>query len=341
MQKTLDVKLNRLRGNPDSREFILVYAADADMAYGVPAPGATYPPQPGARYAFPSMQEYYLHLEELIREEAVEVMLASVSAMDVLARDRRLFDDSPVTPAIRANDTTDIWGGRGARYAQSPSRPFASTTLDEARWGTLLPAPGQIPDVNLGLYSITFNNDLEADVRSLEAFKDFRVAATRQGFRYFLEVFNPNVADLGMPPELTPHYVNDQIARMLAGIPRASRPEFLKVAYNGPAAMEELAHYDRSLVVGILGGASSTTYDAFKLLAEAKRHGARLALFGRRIKNAEHPLSFVRMLRAVADEALAPEEAVRAYRGDLERLGIPPRRSLEEDMQLYSPGLLA
>ncbi len=28
MQKTLDVKLNRLRDNPDSREFILVYAAD-------------------------------------------------------------------------------------------------------------------------------------------------------------------------------------------------------------------------------------------------------------------------------------------------------------------------
>ena len=340
MHKVLDAKLEHIRNNPECREFILVYAADADMAYGIPTPGATYPPQPGARYAYPSIQDFYLHLEELVRERAVEVLLASVSALDVLARDKRLFDESPVTPAIRANDATDIWVGRGARYAQSPSRPFATTTLDEARFGTLLPAPGQTPDVNLGLYSVTFNNDLEADLRSLEAFKAFRISAVRAGFRYFLEVFNPNSVDLGLAPEQVPQYVNDQIARMLAGIPRASRPEFLKVAYNGPAAMEELAHYDSSLVVGILGGSSSTSYDAFKLIAEAKRHGARLALFGRRIKNAEHPLSFVRMLRAVADEAISPEEAVRAYRGELERLGIPPRRNLEEDMQLRSPGLL-
>ncbi len=340
MHKTLDVKLERIRQDPDSREFILVYAADADMAFGVPTPGAPYPPRPDARYAYPSMQEFYAHLEELVCAEAIEVLLASVSAMDVLAREKRLFDDSPVTPAIRANDATDIWVGRGARYAQQPSRPFATTTLDEARFGALLPAPGQQPDVNLGLYSVTFNNDLDADLRTLEAFKAFRIEAARVGFRYFLEVFNPNVADVGMPPELVPHYVNDQIVRMLAGIPRASRPEFLKVAYNGPAAMEELAHYDSSLVVGILGGSFSTTYDAFRLIAEAQRHGARLALFGRRIKHAEHPLSFVRMLRAVVDGALSPEEAVRAYRGELERLGIPPRRSLEEDMQLHSPGLL-
>ncbi len=340
MQKTLDVKLDRIHNHPDNREFILVYAADADMAYGIPTPGAAYPPQPEARYAYPSIQEFYAHLEELVREEAVEVLLASVSAMDVLAREKRLFDNSPVTPAIRANDTTDIWVGRGACYAKSPSRPFATTTLEEARFGTLMPAPAQAPDVNLGLYSVTFNNDLEADLRSLEAFKAFRITASRAGFRYFLEVFNPNIAALGMPPEQVPHYVNDQIARMLAGIPRASRPEFLKVAYNGPSAMEELAHYDSSLVVGILGGSSSTSYDAFKLIAEAKRYGARLALFGRRIKNAEHPLSFTRMLRAVADETISPEEAVRAYRGELERLGIPPRRSLEDDMRLHSPGLL-
>ncbi|MBN1920649.1 MAG: hypothetical protein JW892_05350 [Anaerolineae bacterium] len=340
MRKTLDAKLEHIRKNPECREFILVYAADADMAYGIPAPGATYPPHPGARYAYPSIQDFYLHLEELVREEAVEVLLASVSAMDVLAREKRLFDDSPVTPAVRANDTTDIWVGRGARYAQSPSRPFATTTLEEARFGILQPAPGQTPDVNLGLYSVTFNNDLDADLRSLEAFKAFRISAVRAGFRYFLEVFNPNSADLGLAPEQVPHYVNDQIARMLAGIPRASRPEFLKVAYNGPAAMEELAHYDSSLVVGILGGSSSTSYDAFKLISEAQRHGARLALFGRRIKNAEHPLSLMRMLRAVVDGAISPEEAVRAYRGELERLGIPPRRSLEEDMQLHSPGLL-
>jgi hypothetical protein len=41
-----------------------------------------------------------------------------------------------------------------------------------------------------------------------------------------------------------------------------NRPVFLKIAYHGPTAMEELASYDPHLVPGILGGSSGTTYDA-------------------------------------------------------------------------------
>ena len=175
---------------------------------------------------------------------------------------------------------------------------------------------------------------------TLERFREFRIEAAQKGFRYFLEVFNPNIADCGLDPEVLPDYVNDQIARLLAGIPRASRPEFLKIAYNGPDAMEALVNYDSSLIVGILGGAASTIYDAFRLLADAKKHGARLALFGRRIKAAEHPLSFVKHLRGVADEALSPEEAVKAYHGDLQKLNIPAKRDLAADMVLTTPALL-
>jgi hypothetical protein len=339
MQKTLDLKLEAIRTDPGSSEFILVYAADPDMSRGIPAAGAYYPPRQDNHPIYFSMQAYYASLEEIVRQEQIDVLLASVSTMDVLAREKRLFEGSPVTPAVRANDTTDIWKGRGAHYAAHPSRPFATTTIEEAQYGTLLPSAGQTPDVNLGLYSVTFNNDLEADLHTLERFKAFRVEAARKGLRYFLEVFNPNVDEVGLTPEELPHYVNDQIARMLAGIPRASRPEFLKVAYNGPQAMEELARYDSTVVVGILGGPASTTYDAFKLISEAKKHGARLALFGRRIKESEHPLSFVQVLRQVADEHISPEEAVRAYRAELERRHLPPRRNLEEDMRVFSPGL--
>ena len=71
------------------------------------------------------------------------------------------------------------------------------------------------------------------------------------------------------------------------------RPLFLKIVYHGPAAMEALARYDRSLVVGILGGSAGTTFDAFHMLWEAKKYGARVALYGRKINNAEHQLSFV------------------------------------------------
>jgi len=137
-----------------------------------------------------------------------------------------------------------------------------------------------------------------------------------------------------IPGELLGGFINDLIARTLAGVASAGRPLFLKMVYHGPKFMEELVSYDRHLVPGILGGSAGTTYDAFKLLAEAKKYGARAALFGRKINNAEHQLSFIQFLRWIADGQITPEEAVRAYHGVLGSLQIAPKRSLEEDMQL-------
>ena len=102
------------------------------------------------------------------------------------------------------------------------------------------------------------------------------------------------------------------------------RPLFLKVVYHGPAAMEQLAGYDSRLIVGILGGASGTTFDAFHQLWEAKKYGARAALYGRMINNAEHQLTFIEHLRGLADGRLEPPEAVRSYHAALQRLGIAP-----------------
>ena len=330
MKKSLDTKLADIRTNPNSDAFIIAYAADPDMSKGL----AT------LTDATPTIQAYYDDLTDLTEQAKIDVLLTSVSTMDVLAREKRLFDASTVTPAVRANDTTDLWDATGAAYTTLPSRPFASPTIEEAQYGTLLPQPDQKPDIDLGLYSITFNNDLDTDWLSMMQFKTFRTEATRKGFRYFLEVFNPNVADCGVRPEDIPTYVNDQIARMLAGIPRASRPEFLKIAYNGPEAMESLVNYDSTVVVGILGGATSTTYDSFKLISEAKKHGARVALFGRRIKGAENPRAFVEVLRNVADGLVSPEEGVKIYRNALDKLGIAPLRNFEDDMVLFTPGLV-
>ncbi len=108
------------------------------------------------------------------------------------------------------------------------------------------------------------------------------------------------------------------------------------MVYHGPKAMEELVHYDPHLVVGILGGSAGTTYDAFKLLSEAKKYGARVALFGRKINNAENQLAFIHFLRLIADGEIEAEEAVRAYHGVLQKLGIKPHRSLDDDMQLQT-----
>jgi hypothetical protein len=108
------------------------------------------------------------------------------------------------------------------------------------------------------------------------------------------------------------------------------------MVYHGPKAMEDLVRYDPHLVVGILGGSAGTTYDAFKLLSEAKKYGARVALFGRKINNAENQLAFIRFLRWIADGEITAEEAVKAYHGVLQQLGVKPHRSLEEDMVLQT-----
>ncbi len=331
--KTLDQKLASLRADSRAKDFILADAKDADMAWGIASPGVTYPPKSGQR-ANQGMAPFIEQMRELTRSGLLDIMLASTSTMSVLAHRENIFVDSPVTPAIRANDTTDVWVGRGARYREKPSRPFRTTSLQEAQYGSVTAPRTGTPKVNLGLYSITFNNDLDADLDAHEAFRAFRAEAAAAGFDYFLEVFAPNIADAGMPPDQIPGYVNDMLTRCLAGISRAHWPRFLKIPFFSPTAMEELAGYDPELVVGILGGSSGTTYDAFKLLTEAKKYGARVALFGRKIKDAEHPLTFVRYLRLLADDQISAEEAVKAYHGDLQKLGIPSRRSLANDMTL-------
>jgi hypothetical protein len=75
------------------------------------------------------------------------------------------------------------------------------------------------------------------------------------------------------------------------------------------------------------------------MLADAKKYGARIALYGRKINNSEHQLAFITFLRLIADDEISPEEAVRAYHGVLQEFNINPYRSLEDDMQLTNPAV--
>jgi hypothetical protein len=47
-------------------------------------------------------------------------------------------------------------------------------------------------------------------------------------------------------------------------------------------------------------------------------------------------LAFVEFLRLIVDGAISPEDAVRAYHGVLERLGIKPQRKLDDDLVLQT-----
>lgn len=320
MKSRLIKKLERIRKNPSSREFIIADAKDADMAWGVPSPGEIYPPS-GNVPRFRTIPEFHEQIRAIARQGIVDIMLASISTMSLLAHRERLFDSLDVTPAVRINDTTDVWCPRSGRYREHPSLPFASGFIEEAQYGNFTAESKDGPTVNLGLYSITFNNQTPIDREALLAFKEFRSEAQRKGFNYFMEIFAPNV-DAGLRPEQIPSFVNDNICRMLAGVPAAGRPVFLKIPYFGPRALEELVAYDSSIVVGVLGGSSGTTYDAFKLLADAQKYGARVALLGRKIKDAEEPLTFITFLRRIVDGETSAEEAVKAYHGELHRNGF-------------------
>jgi hypothetical protein len=334
--KSLDVKLARIHADPrGGKDFILADAKDADMALSIGAPGRSPEAYPGeVRYR--SLSEFRDVIQRIVEEELVDIMLMSASTSEVLTIHQRLFDRSSVTPSARVNDTTDIHIIRGSKYPQQPSLPFRTATLDHIQCGHLDCKPDERPlGANLGLYSITFNNDSVLDRAALEEYKQFRLEAERKGFRHFLEVFDPNRSE-AVAPEQIPAFINDAIVRTLGGVTRAGRPLFLKMVYHGPKAMEELVHYDPHLVVGILGGSAGTTYDAFKLLSEAKKYGARVALFGRKINNAENQFAFIRFLRLIADGEVSAEEAVRAYHSVLQQLGVKSQRSLEDDMKLQT-----
>jgi hypothetical protein len=320
--RSLDAKLAAIHANPGGApDFILADAKDADMAFGLAATGVD-PATGRAR----SLAEFRDQIREVVRQGLVDIMLMSASTNDVLAGDEGLFAGSTVTPAVRANDSTDIHVLAGAPYPKQPSRPFRTPRVDEImRGGT-----------SLALYSITPAGDAERDAVALEAYRDFRAEAERAGLRHFLEVFSPNVP-VSMPD--IGRFLNDFVARALAGVPGPGRPVFLKLPYYGPRVMEELVAYDPHLIPGVLGGSAGTTYDAFRLLEDARGHGARAALFGRKINRSEHQLTFVRHLRAIADGRIGAAEACRSYHADLERLGIRPNRPLTDDLQLTDPAL--
>ena len=323
MIKSLDAKLARIHaGKYTQKDFIIADAKDGDMGFGTTCPG----PIRGTN-KLKSKTQYLEAMTEMTKAGLVDIMLMSTSSAEAL-HEKKVFAKSKVTPAVRLNDTTDIWSQRGENYKQDFSQPFRTARPEKAK---------RVSD--LGLYSVTFSNDVDADLWSLENYRQFREEATKAKMRHFLEVFNPAM-DIGLKPSELGHYINDSIVRCLAGVMRAEQPTFLKMQYNGAAAMEELASYDpQNLVVGILGGARGTTRDTFELISQAERHGARVALFGRKINFAEAPLELVRLMRMVIERLVSPGEAVKIYHGYMIKNKMHPDREIAEDNEITDPVL--
>lgn len=317
----LNQKLDRIRnGAYRPQEFIIADAKDGDMGGGAGATGI----DPETGLALPAAV-YRSAMKEMVSSDLVDIMLTSLSSAEVLEAEG-VFSKHDITPAVRLNEGTDIWGHRGADYRNHPARPFRTARIDRAR-----------AICDLGLYAVTFYNDVDRDIAALNAYSEFRDEASQAGMRHFLEVFNPAFPidtgdeDIGI-------YINDAIVRCLAGVASPERPLFLKMPFNGARAMAELAAFDpENLIVGILGGSAGTTRDTFELISQAERFGARVALFGRKIYFAEDSVEIVRSMRRVVEDEMSPIEAVKAYHDHISKNGLTPTRSLEDDLQVTDP----
>src|SRR6266567_3127435 len=111
MEKCPDRKLQRIHADPRGcKDFILADAKDADMALSIGAPGRS-PEAHSGEVRYRTLQEFRDIITKL-----VDIMLMAASTSEVLTIQKRIFDNGPVTPACRANDTTDIHIVRGSRY---------------------------------------------------------------------------------------------------------------------------------------------------------------------------------------------------------------------------------
>ena len=174
-EKSLDLKLARIVADPACRDFILADAKDADMAFGLASPGLAPGGSPGMG-PFRSIGEYRDSIREIVRQGLVDIMLMSASTSEQLAIEEGLFVASHVTPAVRMNDTTDIWLAAGTgSYGREPALPFSTATISQARCGRVDPVPDSVHTdhsrgakdhsrgANLGLFSLTLNDDAALD----------------------------------------------------------------------------------------------------------------------------------------------------------------------------------
>ena len=106
------------------------------MGFGIGAPGQS-PERHDGELRFKTLADYRDQIRHVIRQEVVDIVLMSASTSELLTIEEGLFANSPITPAARANDATDVHIHRGGGVHQEPARPFRTATLDHMQCGHL------------------------------------------------------------------------------------------------------------------------------------------------------------------------------------------------------------
>ena len=175
------------------------------------------------------------------------------------------------------------------------------------------------------------------DREALEEYKQFRLEAERKGFRHFLEIFDPNRPGGGRGEQGS--RVHQRRHRSHSRRRHQRRPAAVpQDGLSRPAKRwRSWSTTTRTSSSASSAASAGTTYDAFKLLSEAKKYGARVALFGRKINNAENQLAFIRFLRLIADgEVGAGGSGARVSRRLAAVSASSRNGSLEDDMELQT-----
>src|SRR2546430_1374917 len=138
---TIDVSrqskpINGLLDHDRNEDLILRAPDGADLAPAIGAPGRS-PEAHSGELRYRTLAEFRDIIGQIVEQGLVDIMLMSASTSEALTIHKRIFDRSPITPAARANDTTDIHIVRGSKYPTHPSLPFRTATLDHIQCGHL------------------------------------------------------------------------------------------------------------------------------------------------------------------------------------------------------------
>ena len=161
---------------------IFVFAADPLASVGLQGLGTVQTPKPHYR----THPEFLQLQKELVADGAIDGLLMTPADAEHLALDEAIFGDTPVTPIVRMNAETGIWNPRFGAYRAQYSMPFQTVFPEDLRsYCETLLAPALECRVQLGLYSITLNNDVKADEqdeeqRRLQRIRDARPHAIRR-----------------------------------------------------------------------------------------------------------------------------------------------------------------
>lgn len=293
---------------------ILVFAGDALAAGGLRGLGRVV--ENGRPR--PRRQAEFLQLcRELSKDGFIDGCLLTPADAETLAVEERLFDTIPVTPLVRLNAETSIWSPRHGQYRNQAAQPFQTVSVKaqapEAAYCTTISGALEC-HVRMGLYSITLNNDVDADRRTLLAYLEFaREVGDHPQFDHFLEVFLPNVNLPGLDTEKRGQYVADSIVRTMSYLKKHQRPRFIKTEFTSAATWRELCEFDPTLIIGALGGPRISTRKTLELAYNVVTNGGRAALFGRTIFEDDNPRAMCQALRAVLNRRLSVDAAFTAY----------------------------